>query len=285
MVNDELGRLGVVTRNCGVCGDFDIGFFEAKDVIGRREQPSSDCHNMVSVHGDNKAVEETPKLAPVNSEGERATRENEKFDWDYVCPTSEYTDEMLSLIDEYSSEGNGIRLDTLGFPREGFCRCERCENAFEEFSGDTFEEANSEDEYGSEKEWLEWRASVVTEFLEDAARRVDTPLSLTLYPDPFPSHQYERFGLDVSRASDIVDFFVVPIYETHYDTTHWLETLALGFEDNLDKPFYVELYAPNIEMENLVKAARVALEHADGVLFAYDDESASEAKRKLESNR
>lgn len=256
---------GVVTRNTDACDEFDPAFYEVKDVTGRREKPVENAHNMVSVFADNRVVEDDKTLAPVNEEGERATRDHEMFDWDYVCPTSNYKDEMLDLIEECDL-GEGIRLDTIGFPREGYCRCERCLNEFKD----------------SELEWEEWRASVITDFLESAAELVESRLSLTLYPDPFEDHQYSRFGLDLKRASEIVDFFVVPIYDMAYATTHWLETLTWGFKDALEEPFYTELYAaPPVEHEELVKATRVALRHSDGVLFAYNDEGARSVIEEL----
>ncbi|MDY6775939.1 MAG: hypothetical protein SV253_07695 [Halobacteria archaeon] len=253
-------RFGNVTRNPEECEEFDLCFYEVNDVVGRSEEPRDDCHNMVSVFGDNAAVEENPGLAPVDSEGRRAVRDDDRFDWDYVCPTSEYRDEILSYIED-CDVGDGVRLDTLGFPREDFCRCERCTDEFE----------------ASSLDWEDWRASVITETLESAAETVSdgTDLSLTLYPDPSAEHQYERFGLDLERADEVVDFYVVPIYDMNYSTTYWLETLAWNFDDLLDSPFYVELYAP-VEKERLEKATEVSLPHSDGVLYAYDDEMASE---------
>lgn len=46
-------------------------------------------------------------------------------------------------------------------------------------------------------------------------------------------------------------------------------TAGWGFKDALKKPFFIELYACDVEPKKLAKATQVAQHFADGVLFAY----------------
>ncbi|PSP69704.1 hypothetical protein BRC80_10565, partial [Halobacteriales archaeon QH_9_66_26] len=139
-----------------------------------------------------------------------------------------------------------------------------------------FEESEFDDRFA-------WRSSVVTEFVSEVARRVDGDLSLTLHPDPYPGHLYERSGIDLASLAEHVDEFVVPLYDTAYGTTYWLESLASGFRDVLDAPLAVELYAVDIEIDNLVHAAEVADAYANDVLFGYDASNAQAAIRRLDA--
>ena len=232
-------------------------FYEIKSVLGRVEEPVPGVHNMISCFGDNRAVSQQPDLAAVGPGGMRAVRGERYFDWDWVCPNRPaYRQRLLDLVRRAAAAGvAGTRLDTVSFPREGFCRCPRC---LEAMAASGLEEA-------------EWRAGVITGFIREAAALARRPLSLTLYPDPYGDHQRLRFGLDLAAVAPLVDFFVVPIYDLHYATTHWLETLVWGFRDLLgDAPFVVELYALNVDKQALLRAARVADAYADGVLMAYE---------------
>lgn len=312
-------------------------FYEIKSVLGRVEAPVPGAHNMISCFGDNKAVEADPGLAAVGPGGLRAVRGTPYFDWDWVCPSdTAYRRRLLALVERAAAAAvAGLRLDTVSFPREGFCRCPRCRAA--QAASGLGEEA--------------WRAATIAGFVREALARVGRPpgtasppsgaadapsretpapprpapalsreepaspvesrqaahcgpapagrdegtkeadgakgaasqpvLSLTLYPDPYGDHQFRRFGVDVAHLAPLVDFFVVPIYDLHYSTTYWVETLAWGFRDLLGStPFVVELYALNVDRKALLKAARVADAYADGILLAY--ERAPEAVAILE---
>ena len=48
-------------------------------------------------------------------------------------------------------------------------------------------------------------------------------------------------------------------------------------------PFTVELYAVNVDLDNLLKAATVAGEYSDRVLFGYDASQARAALRRLDA--
>jgi len=75
---------------------------------------------MVSCFGDNAAASENPDLVPVDERGEPATRDRDYFDWAYICPTHpEYREGLLEIIEDCATENDDVRLDDVGFPREG----------------------------------------------------------------------------------------------------------------------------------------------------------------------
>jgi hypothetical protein len=260
---------GVVTRNEPELewAEFDRDFYEVKDVTGRAAEPVENGVNMISCFGDNKAAADNPDLVPESDEGEPATRDRPYFDWAYVCPTHErYREGLLEIVEDAAAANGDVRLDDVGFPREEYCHCDRCEATFEASEFD---------------DWRAWRASVITEFVADARERVPGKLYLTLYPDPYPGHIYDRAGLDVDAMSEYVDEFVVPLYDMAYSTTYWLEIIAKGFVDELDSPFSIELYAVDVDIDDLVHATEVADEYAESVLFGYDASNARATVRRL----
>jgi hypothetical protein len=263
-------EFGVVTRNEEelTWAEFDRGFYEVKDVTGRQTAPTNDGVNMVSCFGDSAAADADPDLVPVDDEGTRATRERTYFDWAYVCPSREpYREGLLETIGDCVAENDDLRLDDVGFPRAEYCHCDVCDQRFEDSASD---------------DRFEWRASVITEFVAEATARIPGRTYLTLYPDPYPGHLYERAGLDLDALGKYVDEFVVPLYDTAYGTTYWLESIASGFEDLLSAPFSVELYSVNVDVENLLHAAEVAEAYTDTVLFGYQ---AANARRTLRRRR
>jgi hypothetical protein len=263
---------GVVTRNEEEVSwsEFDVCFYEVKDVTGRSAEPLADAVNMVSCFGDNAAAESNPELVPVDDEGNPATRDRTYFDWAYICPTHEkYREGLLEIVEDCAAVNEDVRLDDVGFPRAEFCRCERCERAFEASEYD---------------DRFDWRASVVTDFVADAAERVPGRLYLTLYPDPYPGHLRERAGIDVDALAAYVDEFVVPLYDIHYGTTYWLETIAKGFQSLLETPFSVELYAVNVDIDDLIHATEVAAAYGESVLFGYEASNAAAALRRMRAD-
>ena len=277
---------GVVTRNPDEVEwpDFDRAFYEVKDVTGRAAEPLPEAVNMVSCFGDTAAANSNPELVPVDGEGERATRDQRYFDWAYICPTNEdYRSGLLEIVADCAAENPDVRLDDVGFPRDGYCRCDRCERLFAEW-------ADAEGRDGDDDDWYEWRAEVITEFVAEAADRIPGRTYLTLYPDPYPGHLYRRAGLDIEALAEYVDEFVVPLYDIHYGTTYWLETIAKGFRsllDPLDVPFAIELYAVDAEMEldDLIHATEVAESYAENVFFGYDASNAAAALRRKRADQ
>jgi hypothetical protein len=263
---------GVVTRNEEelTWPEFESAFFEMKDVTGRATTPVAEGVNMISCFGDNAAVEGDPSLAPVSDEGERATRDRPYFDWDYICPTNDtYREGILEMVEDAVAENEDVRLDDVGFPRAEYCHCERCNRRF------------AESEFADRQAW---REQVVTDFVAQARERVPGTLFLTLYPDPYPGHLETRSGIDPDALAAHVDEFVVPIYDMAYETTYWIESIARGFQDRLDAPFAVELYAIDIELDNLVHAADVADEYAERVLLGYQAGNARALIRRIRAD-
>ncbi len=263
---------GVVTRNPDEVAwdDFDRAFYEVKDVTGRSAEPLPDAVNMVSCFGDNAAADAEPSLVPVDDQGRPATRERTYFDWAYICPTrEEYREGLLEIIDDCVAVNEDIRLDDVGFPRPEYCRCDVCEAAF------------AESEYDDR---FAWRAAVITDFIADATAHIPGKTYLTCYPDPYPGHLYERAGLDLEALEAHVDEFVVPLYDMAYETTYWLEVIAKGFQSQLDIPFSIELYAIDIELENLRKATEVASAYANDVYFGYEASNARATLRRMKAD-
>ncbi len=263
---------GVVTRNAEDLEwpEFDRGFYEVKDVSGRQEEPLESAVNMVSCFADNAAADAEPDLVPVDSEGNRATREQPYFDWAYICPTDpNYRAGLLEIVEDCAAANGDVRLDDVGFPRGEYCRCDRCEEAF---AGSAHDDRR------------EWRAGIITEFVADAASRIPGRTYLTLHPDPYPGHLQERAGIDLTALEEHVDEFVVPLYDTHYGTTYWLETIARGFESVLDTPFSIELYAVDVGVEELIHATEVVAAYGEDVLFGYDAGNARAAIRRMRAD-
>jgi hypothetical protein len=263
---------GVVTRNEDelTWSEFDLSFFEVKDVTGRAAEPVPEGVPMVSCFGDNAAADSNEDLVPVSEDGELATRDRPYFDWAYVCPLAErYREGLLEIVEDAVEVTEDLRLDDVGFPRAEYCHCDRCETAFAESEFD---------------DWYAWRADVITAFVREARERVPGKLYLTLYPDPYPGHVYERAGLDLDALAEYVDEFVVPLYDMAYETTYWLEIIASGFEDALSTPFSIELYAVDVDIDNLVHATEVAAEYGESVLYGYDASNARATLRRLNAD-
>jgi hypothetical protein len=263
---------GVVTRNEPELSwaGFDRAFYEMKDVTGRATEPVTDGINMVSCFGDNAAVEGNPDVASVSEEGDLATRDRTYFDWDYVCPThDEYRRGILEMVEDAAADYPDVRLDDVGFARPEYCHCDRCD---ERFADSDYDDRQA------------WRASVITDFVAEARELVPGDLYLTLYPDPYEGHLYERSGLDIDAIAEYVDEFVVPLYDMAYTTTYWVEIIASGFADRLPKPVSIELYAVEVDIDNLIHAVEVAEEYAESVLFGYDASQARAALRRMQAD-
>lgn len=263
---------GAVTRNAEEVEwpEFDRAFFEVKDVTGRAAEPVPGAINLVACFADNAAAESDPELVAVDAEGRSATADRESFDWTHICPTQpDYRAGLLEIIEDCAEASGDVRLDNVGYPDAGFCRCERCEERFAD---------SDHDDRG------EWRAAVLTEFVADAADRVPGDLYLSLFPDPYPGHLHGRAGLDLDALQQYVDEFVVSLYDPNYDTTYWLETIAAGFADELDAPFGIELYAVEQDIDSLIDAAEAVEGFADHVYYGFDASTAAAAIRRKQAD-
>ncbi|MFB6094269.1 MAG: hypothetical protein ABEJ77_04955 [Halanaeroarchaeum sp.] len=262
---------GVVTREEEELdwAEFDRAFYEVKDVTGRHTEPVAEAVNMISAFGDNDVARTDPSLLAEDEDGNLATTDRPYFDWAYVCPSvQEYRERLLDLVEEAAAANPDVRLDDVGFPREEYCHCDRCETRF------------AESEIG---DWWDWRAAEMTEFVASADERIPGRTYFTLYPDPYPGHLHRRNGLDFDALDEYVDEYVVTLYDTEYGTTYWLESLAKGFADRLSVPFSIELLAADVPVDNLVRAARVADHYAEHVYFGYDGNNASATIRRLDA--
>ena len=268
---------GVVTRHEAEVDwpAFDVGCYEVKDVAGNASEPSAAATNTLSAFADNAAAREDPDLVPLSPDGERATPERPYFDWSFVCPSHEaYRAGLLEMVEDCAAAAPDLRLDDVGFPRAEYCHCERCDDAFA---------ASERDDRA------DWRADVVTAFVRDVRDRVPGDLSLAVHPDPYPGHLFERAGIDLERLLPTLDRLVVPLYDTAYGTTYWLESLAKGFETRLDGAGFdgrlaVELYAVDVDVDALVGATEVAEAYAESVHFGYDASNAAAAIRRLQAD-
>ncbi len=266
---------GVVTRNEEelTWAEWAHSFYEVKDVTGRSTDPVPDAINTISCFADNAAVDAEPGLVPQTESGVRATREQPYFDWDFVCPThEEYQSGLLEIIDDCVAVSDDVRLDDVGFPRAEYCQCERCRTQF------------AESDY---EEWDTWRTSVITDFIAQATDRIPGRTYLTLHPDPYPGALAQRAGIDLATIEDrgLVDEFVIPLYDTAYGTTYWLEIIASGFQRALETPMTIELYAVDIEIESLIHATEVADAYSSNVSFGYDASNGRAAIRRMEADK
>ncbi|MFB6106842.1 MAG: hypothetical protein ABEJ70_07705 [Halobacteriaceae archaeon] len=259
---------GIVTRNEPELDwePFDRAFYEVKSPSGRHVDPVEGAVNAVSCHGDTATAEADPSLVPVDADGTPATRERRAFDWGYVCPAAEdYREGLRHVVETCADVSPDVRLDDVGFPRPEYCHCERCEAAFETSPHD---------------DWWDWRESVVVDFLRDVREAVPGDLSLAVHPDPYPDHLRRRSGAGLDALEPLVDEVIVPLYDTAYETTYWLEAIASGFADALDGRLAVELYAVDVDVDALVTATAVAETYADAVYFGYDASNARAAIRR-----
>ncbi|MCY0899231.1 MAG: hypothetical protein OWU33_09935 [Firmicutes bacterium] len=250
--------VGVVTRFAKHAEEFPLAYYEVKGVNGVWHRPVGSAIPMISVFGDHRVAQAHPEWVQVGPHGKKATADREYFDWDHLCPSHEAVFELgLKWIHQAYEESQCpvIRLDDVAFAREGYCQCAACREA----------------EQASGLDALEYRQRRLEDFVRQAAE-IGPRLELTLYPDPYPLHLEQRFGLSPDRLAVYVDRFVVPIYDQHYATTYWLEILASAFRDRLPRPFLIELYGLQVPEEALLRAAQVAHAYADGVLIAYDNQ-------------
>jgi hypothetical protein len=242
--------------------------YHRKWVSGKIGDIGNKIINLISCFGNNKIARERPDWVAVSKYG-RATRKNmrHRFLWDWICPSEEeYRDFLLDLIKETAAADiAGVHLDCISFPRQEYCTCQRCVEKHEE----------------SNLGWVEWRAKVVNDFIEEASRRVrgnGKTFSVTLTPDPYFGK--ERYGEDVLLLSEHVDFFCVPLYDMTYSSEYWVETLTYGFRKQLEKPFYIWIYTANPGPpigRRLLEAIAVACEYTDGIILAsYDTPRAEE---------
>jgi len=269
-------KIGILTNQATPMIGFDLTSYYIKSCTGKINKPKPNLTNIISCFGDNQTARKRPEWVAI-SKSKKATRTNKHhhFLWDHICPNvEEYKFTLFNLITEtLKTKVAGIHLDCIGFPRTEYCTCTRCSEALKE----------------SNLEWTEWRSKVVTDFITHASKLVKEngkSFSVTLLPDP--CFGKERYGEDFRSLAKYVDFFIVPMYDLVYSTTYWLETLAIDFCNQLEKPLYVELYAanPGPKLKNLLKAMIAVSDYAEGIILAtHDSARAKQIQESLTTNR
>ncbi len=234
---------GILTddTNLARAGVGDVTYYLTDQVSGHRQRPLEGVINSVACWGDTETVSDQPDRAAVAADGTRATPDAPGQDWGTVCPTDpRYRTALLERIAEVGAAG-GVRLTTLGFPGADFCHCERCDRLFADSARDDRED---------------WRTDVITGFVAEAANRVEGDLIATLYPDPYPGALRERAGVDPGALAPHVDGFLVPLCGAGYGTTYWVESLAKGFDselEGLEAELTIQLSTDGVAVDRLVE--------------------------------
>jgi len=264
-------QIGVLLDEATILPGFDYIFYEVKPSSGRIHQPLPQAWNVVNCFADNTISKTKPELI-ATSKGESAVRGTPKrFLWDWICPSRhEYRDYCLKTIEDIAGQNvAGIRLDSVCFPREGYCDCSICRDL----------------SVKSGKDFLEWRASQIESFVRAVRSSVKCSLGLTLEPDP--CYGKERFGLDLERLVPYVDFISTPLY-MDYSIVYWLDIIANCFRRKISKPYFIELYAghPRASTKHLVSALAVASGYADCVVLStYEASIAKDLQREMAHNK
>ncbi|MEJ2280563.1 MAG: family 10 glycosylhydrolase [Candidatus Bathyarchaeota archaeon] len=268
-------KIGVLTNKPKSVPGFDFASYYVKSCTGKICKPAKNLTNIISCFADNRTARKKPEWIPVSKLGNAIrTNRQHRFLWDYICPSvKEYQSFLFDLINEtLKNQIEGIHLDCIGFPGSEFCTCHRCIAEFKK----------------SQLDWIDWRIKKITDFIQQASKMVKDCgkiFSITLLPDP--CFGKERFGEDFHLLEKYVDFFIVPIYDLYYSTTYWLETLAIDFSKQLDKPLFIELYAanPGPEIKNLLAAMVAISNYVDGIILAtHDDAKAKQIQENILNN-
>jgi len=246
-------KIGVLLDEPNLLPEFDYTFYEAKPSSGRILPPLPKAWNVVNCFADNTVSQTKPELV-ATCKGEKAVRGTVKrFLWDWICPSrTEYRDYCIKTIQDMAKKDvAGIRLDSVCFPREGYCDCPTCQSLSAK----------------SGKDFLEWRAHQIESFIREVRESITCGLGLTLEPDP--CYGKERFGLDLAKVSEYVDFVSTPLY-MDYSIVYWLDIISNCFRRKITKPYHIELYAghPRSPTKNLVSALAVASNYADCLILS-----------------
>lgn len=259
-------NIGTVIYEPAIIEGFDMNVYYSKRVDGVLGKPAKGMYNDITCFVDAKAIRENPSIVAVSSNGP-ATRRNKTYTlpWDFVCPTNvEYRVSVLEFIKKTAKEDvGGVTLNLFHFPEEGFCICPRCQRLHKE----------------SGLDWLEWRATTVTDFLRESRKLVKQPFGIEIWPDPVLAKR--RFGLDFDTIADYVDFFHVPLSAHNYLTLYWVDTLTRDFVNLLKKPVFIELSAEiprEIETRAMLRAvAYVSRHNVEAILLLVHDKERAKA--------
>jgi hypothetical protein len=264
-------KIGVLLDEPTIVSGFDYVFYEAKPASGRVLKPLPKAWNVVNCFADNTISQSRPDLV-ATSNGEKAVRGTPRhFLWDWICPSrEEYRNYCLEMTVEFAKQDvAGIRLDSVSFPREGYCSCRVC----------------TEEQKASSMDPIEWRAQKIESFIRDVRSSVQCKLGLTIEPDP--CYAKDRFGLDIERLAEYVDFLSTPLY-MDYSIVYWLDIIANCFRRRISKPYFIELYAghPRSPTKYLISALAVASAYADCVVLStYEAEIARSLQKEMAESK
>ena len=257
-------NIGLYSDTDEMPAGFDIYFNYLKDVTGKITKPVEHSHNIVSCFADNKTAQEHPGWVPFSGKSRAIQSEDTTLYCDWICHSyDEYRSSLLQLIKETDkSNVAGIHLDSVSMPGVDYCVCNRCQTKMRDLN----------------LSFNEFRMNETTNFIKQVSGITRKQLSLTLYPDPFYP---ERYGLDIKTLSKYVDFFLIPLYDISYQSLYWLEILTHAFAKRLTNPFYIMLYAKDINLENLKNVARLVSKYTKNIIISYDNNKAAEINKMI----
>jgi len=244
-----------------IAEQFDLVLYPIREVTGRTKVwfGNSKIRPVVSCFGHTEAAMKFPDWVAVSDDGLPALpgRRNlrDGFAWGWVCPNvEEHRRSLLDTIVQIASRDcNSLHLDSVQFPEANYCHCHRCKAKFAQ-SGIS--------------DWLDWRTSVINDWVATLTEKFGKPISLTVHPDPY--FLRERFGVDLKQLANFVEWFMVPLYCLTYDLTYWIDTLLYAFVRLSPVPIFVELYTVEPKAFGVLKAmATVAKYPVAGIIF-YD---------------
>ncbi len=205
---------------------FDFHVFRVKPETGLRLQPQPDMQSNIAVFADTQTGQTHPDWISQSPLGP-AKFGNNNFNiyWSVLCPTQpDYREDQLHYIAEVDRQSPAIWLNSQYFADHSHCTCPRCMELWQK----------------SGLGWVEWRRSVVSDFVAQVRDVVKKDLVLALQPDPVSS--LERYGVDFDDFAKYADRFSVVMFSKNYATPWYWEMLTRGFKKILKKPFYVTLY-------------------------------------------
>ena len=257
-------NIGIYSHSAEISEGFDIYFNYLKEVTGEINNPVENSHNIISCFADNETANQNPELVSFSGKNRAVRSEDKTLYCDWICRShTAYRTKLFNLIektDKYNIAG--IHLDSVSMPGVDYCVCNKCITKMKN-SGLSFNK---------------FRTNETTNIVKQISEITQKQLSLTLYPDPF---YQERYGLDIDALSQFVDFFLIPLYDISYQSLYWIDILAHAFAKRIKKDFYIMLYAPDVDLENLKKAASLISKYTNNIIISYDNAKAYEIYKML----
>jgi hypothetical protein len=257
-------KLGAFTFQPQKAEGFDFQVLRVKPETGIQIQPQADMYSNLAVFADTATGNIHPDWISQSPLGQ-AKFGNNNFNiyWSVLCPTQpEYRAEQLHYTGEVDRQSLGVWLNSQYFAEHSHCTCPRCQQLLKQ----------------SGLGWLEWRRTVVTEYIAQLHGEAKKGLVMSIQPDPVSS--YERYGVDFDDFAQHTEIFNVVMFSKNYATPWYWEMLARAFKKILKKPFYISLYVygPGDDpkdvpttTELLTVSVRCARAGASGFLYLTDN--------------